>query len=97
VLWGYIYSMGRQLLHLMGTAGVLVSLMLWLCLLNPSKADRFVNSLAGREHEYLIVLGGALLATGATFLAAIRASAWWYLGVALSSGTLAFFAIRLSA
>jgi hypothetical protein len=69
--------------------------MLWLCLLNPPRADRFVNSLAGREHEYLIVLGGALLATGATFLA-IRASAWWYLGVALSSGTLAFFAIRLS-
>ncbi len=28
--------------------------------------------------------------------AAIRASNWWYLGVAMSSGTMAFFTCRLS-
>jgi hypothetical protein len=93
----YIYSMGRQLSHLMGTAGTIVTLLLWFCLLNPPRADRFVNGLAGREHEYLIVLGAALLATVAAFVAAIRGSKWWYLAVALSSGTLAFFTIRLAA
>ncbi len=89
--------MGRQLSHLMGTVGIIAILGLWLCLLHPAGADRFVNHLAGAQHEYKIVLGIGLVATGLTFSAAVRGSKWWYLGVALSSGTLAFFTIRLSA
>ncbi len=76
---------------------MLLVALLWLSLLNPSRADHLVDSLAGPQHEYKIVLGGALLATAFSFVAAIRASKWWYLGVALSSGTLAFFIYSLSA
>jgi hypothetical protein len=71
--------------------------LLWLSLLNPPAADRLMDSLAGSQHEYKIVLGAALLATVFAFVAAIRGSKWWYVGVALSSGTLAFFTISLSA
>ena len=92
----YSYNMGRQLSHLMGTTGIIVILLLWLSVLNPARADRFVNGLAGAQHEYKIVLGGGLLATALLFVAAVRGSRWWYLGVALSSGTLAFFTISLS-
>ena len=81
----------------MGTIGMIAILLLWLSLLNPPRSDRFINSLAGAQHEYKIVLGGALLATALTFVAAVRSSRWWYLAVALSSGTLAFFTISLSA
>jgi hypothetical protein len=88
--------MGRQFSHLMGVIGVILILLLWVSLLNPPRADRFVDSLAGAQHEYKIVLGAAFLATVLEFVAAIRASRWWYLGVALSSGTLAFFTMRLS-
>jgi hypothetical protein len=88
--------MGRQLSHLIGTIGVLLSMVLWLFLINPARADRFVDGLAGPQHEYKIVLGTALLATVFAFVAAIGASKWWYIGVALSSGTLAFFTISLS-
>jgi hypothetical protein len=89
--------MGRHLSHLMGAVGMIVILGLWLSLLHPAGADRFVNRLAGAQHEYKIVLGASLAATGLTFTAAVRGSRWWYLGVALSSGTLALFTIRLSA
>jgi hypothetical protein len=88
--------MGRQFAHLLGTAGLLLAMLLWLSLLNPHKADHLANSLAGSQHEYKIVLGAGLLSMVFSFLAAIRASKWWYLGVALSSGTLAFFVYSLS-
>jgi hypothetical protein len=88
--------MSRQLSHLLGTAGMLLIALLWLSLLNPPRADRLFNSLAGPQHEYRIILGAALLSTVFSFIAAIRASRWWYIGVALSSGTLAFFTYTLS-
>jgi hypothetical protein len=93
----YIFPMGRQLSHLLGTAAMLLIAVLWLSLLNPPGADRLFDSLAGPQHEYKIVLGAALLSTLFSFIAAIRASKWWYVGVALSSGTLAFFTYSLSA
>jgi hypothetical protein len=89
--------MGRQLSHLLGTAAMLLVALLWLSLLNPPRADRLFDSLAGPQHEYKIVLGAAFLSTLFSFIAAIRGSRWWYIGVALSSGTLAFFAYTLSA
>jgi hypothetical protein len=88
--------MGRQLSHLLGTAAMLLIVPLWLSLLNPPRADRIFDSLAGPQHEYKIILGAALLSTVLSFIAAIRASRWWYIGVALSSGTLAFFTYSLS-
>ena len=92
----YISDMGRQLAHLLGAAGMLLTMLLWLSLLNPPRADHLANSLAGSQHEYKVVLGAALLATLFSFVGAIRASKWWYIGVALSSGTLAFFTYSLS-
>ena len=68
---------------------------LWLSLLNARAADRYIDSLAGAQHEYKIVLGAGLLANMLTFLAALRGSKWWHLGVALASGTLAFFVVSL--
>jgi hypothetical protein len=91
-----MFDMGRQSSHLLGTTGMLLVMLLWLSLLNPSRADHFVDSLAGPQHEYKIVLGAALLATAFAFVAAIRGSKWWYVGVALSSGTLAFLTYSLS-
>jgi len=88
--------MGRYLSHLLGTTGMLLTMLLWLSLLNPPRADRFVDSLAGPLHEYKVVLGTALFATVLVFVAAIRGSKLWYVGVALSSATLAFFAYILS-
>jgi hypothetical protein len=93
----YICEMGRQFSHLFGTTGMLLTMLLWLPLLNPPKADHFVDNLAGSQHEYKIVLGAALLSTVFSFIAAIRASKWWYVGVVLSSATLAFFTYSLSA
>ena len=88
--------MGRPFSHLLGTAGMLLTMLLWLSLLNPSSADHFVDSLAGPQHEYKIVLGAALLSMVLSFIAAICGSKWWYLAVALSAGTLAFFTYSLS-
>jgi hypothetical protein len=88
--------MGRQFSQLLGTAGMLLTLLLWFSLLNPPKADHLVNSLAGSQHEYKIVFGAALLSTVFSFIAAIRGSKWWYIGMALSLGTLAFFTYTLS-
>jgi hypothetical protein len=92
----YIRDMGRPFSHLLGTTGTLLTMLLWLSLLNPPKADHLVDSLAGSQHEYKIVLGAALLSMVLSFIAAIRGSKWWYIGVALSSGTLAFFIYSLS-
>jgi hypothetical protein len=93
----YIRDMGRQFSHLLGTTGMLLTMLLWFSLLNPQKADRFVDSLAGSQHEYKIVLGATLLSTVFSFIAAIRGSKWWYVGLVLSSATLAFFTYNLSA
>ena len=92
----YICHMGRQFSHTLGTAGMLLTMLLWLSLLNPRKADHLVDSLAGSQNEYKIVLGAALLSTVLSFIAAIRGSKWWCIGIALSSGTLAFFTYTLS-
>ncbi len=92
----YICDMGRQISHLLGTTGMLLVMLLWLSLLNPARADRLVDALAGPQHEYKIVLGAALLSTVFSFIAAIRGSKWWYIGMAFSSGTLAFFTYSLS-
>ncbi len=88
--------MGRQFSHLLGTTGMLLVMLLWFSLLNPSRADRLVDALAGPQHEYKIVLGAAAVVTAFAFVAAIRGSKWWYVGVALSSGTLAFFTYCLA-
>jgi len=88
--------MGRPFSHLLGTLGLLLVMLLWLSLLNPSGADHLANRLAGSQHEYKIVLGAALLSIVFSFIAAIRGSKWWYAGVALSSGTLAVFVYSLS-
>jgi predicted phage tail protein len=88
--------MGRQLSHLLGATGMTLVVLLWLSLLSPRKADLFVDSLAGSQHEYKIVLGAAMLATVFAFVAAVRGSNWWYLAVVVSSGTLAFFTFSLS-
>jgi hypothetical protein len=93
----YIRDMGRQFSHLLGTTGMLLTMLLWFSLLNPQKADHLVDSLAGSQHEDKIVLGAALLSTVFSFIAAIRGSKWWYVGMALSSATLAFFTYSLSA
>lgn len=76
---------------------MLVTLLLWISLLNPPKADHLANSLAGSQHEYKVVLGAALLSVVLSFIAAGRGSKLWYIGVVLSSGTLAFFIYILSA
>jgi hypothetical protein len=89
--------MRRHFSHLLGTIAALISMLLWLSLLNPPGADRFVDNLAGAQHEYKIVLCAALLSVVLSFIAAVRGSRWWYAGVALSSATLAFFTYRLSA
>jgi hypothetical protein len=39
---------------------MLLSMLLWLSLLNPPRADHLVDSLAGPQQEYKIVLGAAL-------------------------------------
>jgi hypothetical protein len=88
--------MSRQFSHLLGTIGMLITLLLWLSLINPPKADRFVDNLAGSQNEYKMVLGAALLSTVFSFIAAVRGSKWWYVGMALSSATLAFFTYTLS-
>ena len=74
--------MVRPFSHLLGTVGMLLVMLLWISLLNPPKADHLVDSLAGAQHEYVIVLGAALLSVVFSFIAAIRGSKWWYLAVA---------------
>ena len=45
---------------------------------------------------FLSIRHGTQLLAALSLVAAIRASNWWYLGVAMSSGTMAFFTCRLS-
>ena len=88
--------MGRAFAHLLGTIGMLLTVLLWAALLAPHMADRLVDNFAGSQHEYKIVLGAGLLAVVLSFTAAIRGAKWWYVGVALSIGTLGFFTYMLS-
>ena len=75
---------------------VRITALLWLSLLDASRVDHLVDSLAGAQHEYKIVLGTAFLAVALMFVAAIRGTKWWFLGLALSLGTLGFFTYALS-
>ena len=69
---------------------------LWLCLLEPGRADRIVDNLAGFRNEYRVVLGAGLVAVVLSFVAAIRAARWWYVAVLCSLGTLSVFTYALS-
>jgi hypothetical protein len=75
---------------------MLLTSLLWLSLLDAGKADRVVDNLAGAQNEYKIVLGIALLAVALAFVAAIRGAKGWFLGLAVSVGTLGFFTYALS-
>ncbi len=89
--------MGRAIAHLLGTIAMLLTVLLWLSLLNPHLADRLVDNLAGPQNEYRMVLGAGLLAVVLSFVAATRAAKWWYVEVAFALGTLGFFTYALSA
>jgi hypothetical protein len=88
--------MSRAVAHLARTISMLLTTLLWLCLLEPGRADRIVDSLAGFRNEYRVVLGAGLLAVILSFVAAIRATRWWYVAVMCSLGTLAAFTYALS-
>jgi hypothetical protein len=88
--------MGRQLSHLLGTTGILLTMLLWLSLLDVRMADRLFDKLVGSQNEYKLVLGTVFLAAVFEFVAAIGGAKWWYFGVALSLGTLGFFTFALS-
>ena len=76
--------------------GLLLTSLLWLSVLDAGRVDRFIDSLAGSQHEYKIVLGTASLTVVLVFIAAIRGAKWWFLGFAFSVGTLGFFTYALS-
>jgi hypothetical protein len=91
-----IGGMSRALAHLAGTISMLLTTLLWLCLLDAGQADRLVDNLAGFRNEYRVVLGAELLAVILSFVAAIRAARLWYIAVVCSLGTLAVFTYALS-
>ena len=88
--------MTRAFAHLAGTISLVITVLLWLALLDAGRADRIVDHLAGFRNEYKMVLGAGFLAVVLAFLAAIRAARWWYFAVLLSLATLAFFTYALS-
>jgi hypothetical protein len=88
--------MVRAFANLLGVIAMLLTSLLWLLLLDAGRADRFVDDLAGAQNEYKIVLGTALLAVVLAFVAAIRGAKAWFLGLAVSVGTLGFFTYALS-
>jgi len=49
---------------------MLLTTLLWLCLLDASRADRIADNLAGFRNEYRVVLGAGLLAVILSFVAA---------------------------
>ncbi len=75
---------------------MLLTSLLWLSLLDPGRADHFIDNLAGAESEYKIVLGTAISAVILGLVAAIRGAKWWFLGFAFSAATLGFFTYTLS-
>jgi len=89
-------GMPRALAHLAGTISMLLTMLLWLCLLDAGRADRIVDNLAGFRNEYRVVLGAGLLAVLLSLVAAMRAARRWYVAVMCSLGTLGFFIYALS-
>jgi len=53
----YIYGMSRGFAHLAGTTSMLLTMLLWISLLDAGRADRIVDNLAGFRNEYRVVLG----------------------------------------
>jgi len=88
--------MARAWTHFLGAIGLFLTSLLWLSLLDAGRVDRFVDSLAGAQHEYKIVFGTAFVAVVLLFVAAIRGVKWWFLGFAFSVGTFGFFTYSLS-
>ena len=88
--------MWRAFAHLAGTLSVLLTMLLWLSVLDAGKADRIVDNVVGFQNEYRAVLGAGLFAVFLSFVAVIRATKWWYVGVMFSLGTLGFFTYALS-
>jgi hypothetical protein len=89
-------GLSRALAHVAGTISLLLTTLLWLCLLDAGRADRIADSLAGFRNEYRVVLGAGLLAVVLAFVAAIQATRLWYVLVICSLGTLAVFTYALS-
>ena len=88
--------MSRALAHLAGAISMLLTMLLWLSLLDASKADRIVDNLVGFRNEYRAVLGAGFGAVLLSFVAAVRAAKWWYVAVMCSAGTLGLFTYALS-
>jgi peptidoglycan biosynthesis protein MviN/MurJ (putative lipid II flippase) len=88
--------MARALAHLAGTIALLLTMLLWLSLLDAGRADRVVDNFAGFKNEYRVVLGTGLMAVVLSFVAAIRGARWWFFGMMFSLGTLGFFIYALS-
>jgi hypothetical protein len=91
-----ICGTSRALAHLAGTISTLLTMLLWLGLLDAGRADRIVDNLAGFQNEYRVVLGAGMLAVVLAFVAAVHAARWWYVAVICSLGTLWFFTYVLS-
>jgi hypothetical protein len=89
-------GMSAALARVAGTISMLLTTLLWLCLLDAGRADRVADNLAGFRNEYRVVLGAGLLAVILSFVAAIRAAMWWYVAVLCSLGTLSVFIYALS-
>ena len=87
--------MSRALAHLAGTISMLLTTLLWVCLLDAGRADRIADSFAGFRNEYRVVLGAGLLALVFALVAAIHATRWWYVAVICSLGTLEAFTYAL--
>lgn len=88
-------GLSRALAHVAGVLSMLLTTLLWLCLLHPGRADRIADSLAGFRNEYRVVLGAGMMALVLAFVA-IQATRWWYVAVVCSLGTLAVFTYALA-
>jgi len=88
--------MTRLIAHLLGAAAMVVVGLMWLSLLDARMADRVVDGLFGAQNEYKVVLGAGMVATVMAFIAALRGTKRWLVGVALALATLGFFTFALS-
>jgi len=88
--------MARALAHLAGTIAMLLTMLLWISLLDAGRADRVVDNFVGFQNEYRVVLGAGLLAIVLSFVAAVRGARWWFVEVVFSLATLGFFIYALS-
>ena len=89
-------GMSRAVAHVAGTISMLLTTLLWLCLLDAGRADGIADNLAGFRNEYRVVLAAGLLAVILSFVAAMRAARWWYVAGMCSLGTLSVFTYTLS-